>query len=408
MSLPLLSVSQLTRYIKERIDGDVKLQNIWVKGEISNFKRHSSGHLYFTLKDAESTLSCVMFRSKTLYLKFEPVQGMQILAGGYISVYERDGRYQLYAEKLEPDGIGALAVAYEQLKMKLTEEGLFDEQRKKRIPLLPNRVGIVTSPTGAAIADIVSVSKRRFPGIQLVLCPVLVQGEQAPAQIARAIELMNKQGNVDVLIVGRGGGSLEELWAFNDERVVRAVYASRIPVISAVGHETDFTLTDFAADKRAPTPSAAAELAVPDRRELIHRLTAMHARLAQAMKKRTERQRLHLLRLRDSHAFRRTQITADQYKQYVDTLTNRLMRGFRSTINERNHKFTKLAEKLAALNPLAVLKRGYSIARLHPEKDIIRSAGILKTGREIEVVLEDGSVICRVLHTQGEESEGGR
>lgn len=406
MSLPLLSVSQLTRYVKERLDNDINLQSIWIKGEISNFKRHSSGHLYFTLKDAESTLSCVMFRTKSLFLKFEPAYGMQVLAGGYVSVYERDGRYQLYVENLQPDGVGALSVAYEQLKEKLAGEGLFDDRWKKNIPLLPRRIGVVTSPTGAAIADIVSVSKRRFPGIQLLLSPVLVQGEQAPPQIVRAIELLNRVENIDVLIIGRGGGSLEELWAFNDERVVRAIFASRIPVIAAVGHETDYTLAEFVADRRAPTPSAAAEMAVPDQRELLKQLAVAHKRLGQAIKKRIEGQRLQLFRLTGSHAFRRPQIVVDQRKQYVDMLNTRLMRACNSITGEHNYKFMKLAEKLAVLNPLAVLKRGYSITRLYPQKHLIKTVADLQAGQKIEVVFTDGSVLCNVEEIQREENKG--
>ncbi|HBS59879.1 MAG TPA: exodeoxyribonuclease VII large subunit, partial [Firmicutes bacterium] len=363
MPLPLLSVSQLTRYLKERIDKDINLQNLWIKGEISNYKRHSSGHIYFTLKDAESTLPCVMFRGKALFLKFEPAHGMQVLAGGCLSIYERDGRYQLYVENLQPAGIGALSIAYEQLKEKLAAEGLFDARWKKNLPLLPRRVGIVTSPTGAALADIVSVSKRRFSGIQLILSPVLVQGELAPAQIVQAIELMNRVDDIDVLIVGRGGGSLEELWAFNDERVVRAIFASRIPVISAVGHETDYSLADFAADRRAPTPSAAAEMAVPDRRELAKHLSLTCARLVRVMQERVREQRRRLQRATESKVFRHPRRMLDQSKQYVDVLNLRLIRAFQTLTTARSHKFTKQAEKLAVLNPLAVLRRGYSIAR---------------------------------------------
>lgn len=408
MALSLLTVSQLTRYVKERIDNDINLRNIWVKGEISNFKRHSSGHLYFTLKDAESNLACVMFRSKTLFLKFEPVHGMQVLAGGGLSVYERDGRYQLYVENLQPDGIGALSIAFEQLKEKLVNEGLFDERWKKALPLLPRRVGIVTSPTGAAIADIVSVSKRRFPGIQLLLSPVLVQGEQAPAQIVRAIELLNQLADIDVLIVGRGGGSLEELWAFNDEKVVRAIFASRIPVISAVGHETDYTLADFAADQRAPTPSAAAEMAVPDRQALLNQHAALHARLTQTIIKMLEQQRTRMLHLNSSLVLRRPQKVIDQHKQYVDMLSLRLSRAIHGVVGEQYHRFAKIAEKLAALNPLAVLQRGYSITRVYPQKKIIKTIAMIEPQQEIEVILSDGLLMCRVESVQREETKVDR
>lgn len=408
MPLPLLSVSQLTRYLKERIDKDINLQNLWIKGEISNYKRHSSGHIYFTLKDAESTLPCVMFRGKALFLKFEPAHGMQVLAGGCLSIYERDGRYQLYVENLQPAGIGALSIAYEQLKEKLAAEGLFDARWKKNLPLLPRRVGIVTSPTGAALADIVSVSKRRFSGIQLILSPVLVQGELAPAQIVQAIELMNRVDDIDVLIVGRGGGSLEELWAFNDERVVRAIFASRIPVISAVGHETDYSLADFAADRRAPTPSAAAEMAVPDRRELAKHLSLTCARLVRVMQERVREQRRRLQRATESKVFRHPRRMLDQSKQYVDVLNLRLIRAFQTLTTARSHKFTKQAEKLAVLNPLAVLRRGYSIARSYPQRRIIKTIGTITPGEEIEVILADGTLLCRVEATQREEVEDDR
>jgi len=403
MSLPLLTVSQLTRYIKDHIDSNRNLQNLWVKGEISNYRRHSSGHLYFTLKDAESTLQCVMFRGKSMFLKFEPANGMQFLAGGYISVYERDGRYQMYVENLQPDGVGSLATAYEQLKERLGKEGLFDAARKKTLPLMPRKIGIVTSRTGAVISDIVSVSKRRFSGVQLILCPVLVQGDQAPAQIVKAIQLLNACSDIDVLIVGRGGGSLEELWAFNDERVVRAVYASKIPVISAVGHETDFTLTDFAADHRAPTPSAAAEMAVPDKKELVRHITTLRLRLSQIMYKKIEHQRLCLNHILKNPVLQRPKARLNQQKQLVDMLQGRLIRSFRTVAGVKNQQFMKLAEKLAVLNPHAILGRGYSIARLHPDKTLIRTIKGITKDQKIEVLLADGSLVCKVDSIFGEE-----
>lgn len=396
MALPLLTVSQLTRYLKNYLESNDNLQNVWIKGEISNYKRHSSGHIYFTLKDEESTLQCVMFRGKSLFLKFEPAHGMQVLAGGYISVYERDGRYQMYVDSLQPDGVGSLAIAYEQLKERLSSEGLFNEERKRPLPLLPQKIGIVTSRTGAVISDIASVAKRRFPGIQLILSPVLVQGDQAPQQIVKAIQMMNEYADVDVLIVGRGGGSLEELWAFNDERVVRAVYASKIPVISAVGHETDYTLTDFVADRRAPTPSAAAEMAVPDKKELVRYITSMQQRLTQAMHKQLGHERIRLNHILKHPVFARPKAQLNQQKQYIDMLHGRLLRSFSAIVGSKNHQFTKLAEKLAALNPLMVLKRGYSITRLYPEKTLIRTVKSTHINQEIEVVLTDGSLMCRV------------
>jgi exodeoxyribonuclease VII large subunit len=403
MALPLLTISELTRYIKNHIDSDRNLQNLWVKGEISNFKRHSSGHMYFTLKDAESMLQCVMFRGRSVSLRFEPSHGMQVLAGGYVSVYDRDGRYQMYVENLQPDGIGSLSLAYEQLKEKLSQEGLFDEQWKKPIPLLPRSVGIVTSPTGAAIRDIVSVSKRRFPGIQLILYPVLVQGDQAPEQIGNAIRQLNGYPDIDVLIVGRGGGSLEELWAFNDERVVRAIFASEIPVISAIGHETDFTLADFVADRRAPTPSAAAEMAVPDRRELERYLRSLRTRLTQSAQKYVMRKRLRLENLVQRPVFQRPKTQLIQQYQYVDMLQKRLTRSFHTIVNSKGQQFTKMAEKLAAMNPLAVLQRGYSITRFPDDKSIVRSIATIKPNQKIEVILPDGSLFCIVEAVQKED-----
>lgn len=403
MALPLLTVSQLTRYIKGHIDSNYELQNLWVKGELSNFKQHSSGHLYFTLKDHESTLQCVMFRGKAMFLKFEPRNGAQLLAGGYISVYERDGRYQMYVENLQPDGIGSLAAAYEQLKERLGAEGLFNEARKRTLPMVPRKVGIVTSRTGAVISDIVSVSKRRFAGIQLILSPVLVQGTHAPEQIVRAIQKLNEISDIDVLIVGRGGGSLEELWAFNDERVVRAVFNSRIPVISAVGHETDYTLTDFAADRRAPTPSAAAEMAVPDKKELVRYIGALHARLTQSVHRKISTQKVCLNNLLKHAVFQRPKARLNQQKQFLDIVHGRLIRSFINLAEIKRQHFKKVSEKLANLNPLAILKRGYSIARMHPDKTLVCSIGTIATNQQIEVVVADGSLLCTINSIVGEE-----
>ena len=260
----VFSVSQINAYAKNLLENQPELQNIWVEGEISNYRRQYSGHLYFSLKDEKSSIRCVMFSSRAKFLPFEPENDMKVMVKASVSIYERDGQFQLYLNRMEPLGVGSLALAFEQLRNRLSEEGLFDSDKKKLLPFLPKTVGVVTSPTGAAVHDIISVISRRNPGVNILLAPVLVQGPGAAEEIAKAIELFNREENVDVLIVGRGGGSLEELWAFNEEIVVRAIYASAIPIISAVGHETDFTLSDFTADIRAATPSAAAELAVPD------------------------------------------------------------------------------------------------------------------------------------------------
>jgi len=267
MKKTFLTIKEVNRYIKDLLSGDSLLSNLWVKGEISNFKQHSSGHVYFTLKDNSGSLKCVMFRSRAHYLKFKPVHGMQVLVSGYISVFERDGQYQLYAEEMLPAGAGALHLAYEQLKERLTQEGLFAQSRKRRLPFLPLSLGIVTSLTGAALRDILSIVKRRSPQTNVLIVPAVVQGEEGPRSICQALDKIYKK-QIDVIIVGRGGGSLEELWCFNNEQVVRKISESPVPIVSAVGHETDFTLSDFAADCRAATPSMAAELVVPRREEL--------------------------------------------------------------------------------------------------------------------------------------------
>ncbi len=279
-----LTVNALTKYIKRKFDADPHLQDCYVKGEISNFKQHSSGHMYFTLKDDKSRLTAVMFARENRHIKFEPENGMQVLIRGDLTVYEQTGQYQIYIKEMKPDGIGELFLAYEQLKEKLTKEGLFSQEYKKALPRYPNTVGIITSPTGAAIRDILTTIKRRYPIANIILLPALVQGDQAAPSIANAISQANDNGNIDVLIVGRGGGSIEELWAFNEEIVARAIFSSKIPIISAVGHETDFTIADFVADLRAPTPTAAAELAVPHIDELIERILNRKTRLLRSMK----------------------------------------------------------------------------------------------------------------------------
>ena len=297
---PVLTVSELTQAVKETLELDARFQNILVRGEISNFKHHTSGHMYFTLKDEKSRLKCVMFRSHNARLRFRPEDGLKVIAGGRLGVYEVAGEYQLYVEELYPEGLGALHLAFEQLKAKLQAEGLFDPARKRPLPGLPRTVGIVTSPTGAAIRDMVSVLRRRFPNVNILLAPAIVQGDAGPPSVIRALELLNWRDDVDVIIVGRGGGSLEELWTFNDEGVARAIAASRIPVISAVGHETDFTIADFVADRRAPTPSAAAEIAVPERAKLLQDVRDQEERLRLAIQKRIRQLRESLGILREA------------------------------------------------------------------------------------------------------------
>ena len=328
------SVSEVTNFIKRMFQREPVLGCIQVRGELSNFRCYASGHCYFTLKDATSCIKCVMFRSRAQGLRFRPENGMQVVVSGNISVYERDGVYQLYADRMMPEGAGDLALAFEQLKARLAAEGLFDAAHKKPLPRFPKRIGIVTSISGAVLRDIYHVSKRRWPSVQLVLKPVLVQGEEAAAQIAAAIAFFNEKYPVDVLIVGRGGGSMEDLWAFNEEPVVRAIYASKIPVISAVGHETDFTLADFASDQRAATPSQAAELAVPDRAELLRYTESLMARLAQQGKRQLQEKRLRLDACRRSAALQKPQLLLASRTQRLDHATARLDALMKSQMKE--------------------------------------------------------------------------
>lgn len=394
--MQIYSVNSLNRYIKQIIDANTVLQSVYVRGEISNFKRHYSGHCYFTLKDNDAAIKCVMFRHKSQYLKFEPQNGIKVVVGGQVTVFERDGQYQLYAELMMPEGLGELSLAYAQLKEKLAAEGLFDAENKINLPLLPQRVGVVTSPTGAALYDIITVAKRRYPGVEMVLCPVQVQGPEAPAQIASAIQMLNKHGQADVIIVGRGGGSMEELWAFNEEIVVRAIAASAIPVVSAVGHETDVTLADFAADRRAATPSQAAEIVVPDISELRRRIVSLQAMMETLMRTQFKDCRNRAARLLQSPALRHPLDMLAAKQQTVDALRDRLIMVVRQRVKEERHAFWLAAQKLSVLNPLAVLARGYSITR-NADGTIVTGYDQIKPQQEIDVVLSKGSVMAKVL-----------
>ena len=392
----VLTVSQLNRYVKSIIEQDFNLQTVFVQGEISNFTNHyKTGHYYMTVKDEFSSVKAVMFKTANMRLKFMPENSMSVIIRGRVSVFERDGQYQLYIDDMQPDGTGALSLAFEQLKNRLAAEGLFDSERKKEIPAYPQRVGVVTSPTGAAIRDIINVISRRFPLTELILCPVSVQGENAAPQIKAAIELFNEKKAADVLIVGRGGGSVEELWAFNEEIVARAVAASEIPVISAVGHETDFTICDFVADLRAPTPSAAAELAVPDKYQQIGMLDSYSKRIRAALDDRFsfERSRLELYK----SALKRL-----NPKNYIDSLRVRCDRAsmqmdaaVRSNLAVKSNEFASLCAKLDAMSPLKILSRGYGIA----SKDGVILAGVdgVGCGDRINVKLSGGSLDCEVI-----------
>ncbi|MCR4397438.1 MAG: exodeoxyribonuclease VII large subunit [Firmicutes bacterium] len=384
------SVGELTRHIKSLLDRDPLLRGVLVRGEISNFRRHTSGHVYFTLKDEACSLRCVMFRSMASGLGFDPRDGMEVVASGYVTVYERDGQYQLYVQALQPYGVGAYYLALEQLKKKLAGEGLFDPSRKRPLPRFPRRVGVVTSVRGAAIRDIVSVSRRRFPAVKLLVCDVTVQGEESPGQIVRALSLMNAVADVDVIIVGRGGGSTEELWAFNDERLARAIAASRVPVVSAVGHETDLTIADFVADVRAPTPSAAAEMVVPDAREVAAQIAESVAAMARSVDRRLRAGRDKLRMLRERPALRRPGFIVDARRQVVDELTKDLVTATRNRFASAEAKRALLAGRLDALNPLSVLRRGYSVCRRDADGKVVSSTSHVEPGDSITVRVADG------------------
>ena len=385
------TVSQINGYVKKILDHNIILNNVWVKGELSNFKRHYSGHLYITLKDEGGVLKAVMFRGAAATLAFEPADGMKVLARGRVSVYEAGGAYQLYIEEMIPDGVGELYIAYEQLKKQLADEGLFDERHKKPIPKFPKAVGVVTAPTGAAVRDIINVITRRYPMAEIILYPAKVQGTGAAESVVKAIEYFNATREVDTLIVGRGGGSIEDLWAFNEEITARAIYASEIPVISAVGHETDFTIADFVADLRAPTPSAAAEIAVPSTPELAARITADKSRIQQSIVSRIEGGRLLLKRFK----MRTPKDRIDEYSLRVDAMTRSMENSLKmKTMSLRRH-FAAQAAKLDALSPLQTLSRGYAIPT-REDGTVIRSVGEVKSGDEFTLRLKDGSKDCVV------------
>ncbi len=386
------TVSQLNRFIKQMLDGTSILNNIWVKGEISNFKRHYTGHCYLTLKDEGGVLKAVMFKANAARLAFAPENGMKVLARGRVSVYERDGSYQLYIEEMQPDGVGSLHIAYEQLKARLQEEGLFDETKKKPLPPYPNTIGVVTATTGAAIRDIINILSRRYPCAKVLIYPTLVQGEGASAGIAEAIEYFNVHKLADVLIVGRGGGSIEDLWAFNEERTARAIYASEIPVVSAVGHETDFTIADFVADLRAPTPSAAAELVVPSVAELREKILSMRSRVIMDA--------LHTIRMKRSQiekiTLRSPAAKLADNRVLLDDMTKHLIRNTKLILDRKREEIKAAAGRLDAMSPLAVLGRGYSIAK-SKDGTVIRQRGDAVSGTEFELILSDGSVGAKFL-----------
>ncbi|MGG5255113.1 exodeoxyribonuclease VII large subunit [Neobacillus sp. SM06] len=435
-----LTVTALTKYIKRKFDADPHLHDLYIKGEISNFKQHSSGHMYFTLKDEKARILAVMFSSNARMVKFFPENGMNVILRGEITVYEPSGQYQIYVKEMRPDGIGDLFLAYEQLKKRLEAEGLFAAEKKKPIPPFPKTIGVITSPTGAAVRDIITTIKRRFPIARILVFPALVQGENGASSVSAAIEKANTLTEIDVLIVGRGGGSIEELWVFNEEQVARAIHASRIPIISAVGHETDFTIADFVADLRAPTPTGAAELAVPHIDEMLERVLQRQTRLLRATSEKLRLGTERLSRLQKSYAFRYPERLYEQKLEQLDRMTERLVKGvsnfaekktneqaalsrrllvnhprllvqqadsrfgrsqkdiqrvMKQIIIKKQHEYDRIIGQLEALSPLKIMKRGYSIV-YQEDKKLVKSVDQIRPNETVSIQLTDGSLITKV------------
>ena len=395
MNSPLiLTVTQLNTYAKSIIEQDVTLSNVFVMGEISNFVDHyRSGHLYMSIKDNQSVISAVMFAGNASKLKFKPENGMSVIIRGRVSIYERDGRYQLYIDDMQPDGVGALAVAFEQMKEKLSKAGLFDNEHKMRIPEIPQKIGIVSSPTGAAVQDVLNVLNRRFPVAEIVFAGVQVQGDSAAPTIIEAIKKLNNT-DVDVIIIARGGGSAEDLWPFNDEKLAYAIYDSQIPIISGVGHETDFTICDFVADLRAPTPSAAAELCVPDIREQKYYIAALKNALDNAIESDIKDKQYNLEQLIKSSVLKNPEKIIENCELYLDTLTSKINNNFKDIFTKYSSDFTILCSKLDSLSPLKVLARGFSIAK--KDENIIVNSKDLSVGDSISIQFADGNAKAKI------------
>lgn len=393
-----MTVTELTTYIKQLVDSDMLLSNVWITGEISNYKFHTSGHMYFSLKDQGAVIKCVMFRTQNSRLKFRPEEGMRVIARGYVSVYPQGGSYQLYVDAMQPDGTGALYMAFEQLKIKLESQGLFDESRKKKIPLLPNAIGVITSPTGAVIKDITQILNRRYYNTRLIVYGSAVQGAEAPAQLIEGIRYFNKKKNVDVIILARGGGSLEDLWPFNDEKLAIAISQSEIPVISAVGHETDFSISDFVADLRAPTPSAAAELVMPEKKALKDALSLVEKRLINCLTNGLKRERDRLARLQSARSLQKPLDIINQKRQSMDTIERNLILLGRTGLERARNSLKTAIAQLNALSPLTVLSRGYGV--IHDvDGRLIRSVKKLKSGDKLVITMTDGKfeAVCDKL-----------
>ena len=398
----IFSVSEANNFIKALLDAVPQLQTIFVRGEISNYKLYPSGHHYFTLKDEGSALKCVMFRGMAGKLRFRPENGMKVIAFGRIGVFPRDGAYQLYCSELSVEGVGDLHVAFEQLKEKLFKEGLFAPEHKKPLPKYPKRIAIITSSAGAAVHDMLRILNARWPMSEVVLLPVRVQGAEAPAEIAGAIRYANHYQVADLIITGRGGGSMEDLWAFNDERVARAIYASEIPVISAVGHEPDVTISDYVADLRAATPSNAAELAVPDRQELLKKLSMMQTAMQQSVQKTLKLSRQRLNSLAEKRVLQSPLNYVEDRRVLLDFLSTRLHAAGQKTLHEKKQRFVRLTAALDAMSPLKVLSRGYSMVT-DETGTLVTSAGAVTTGQRIHVSLRSGSLMAQVEQIQEED-----
>ncbi len=412
-----LTVSQVNAYLKNKLKKDVNLQNIYIRGEISNYKTYPSGHSYFTLKDKDSQIPAVMFKGRKYGLKFQPEDGMNVIIKGKIEVYERDGKYQLYANSMTEDGIGDLHIAFEQLKKKLEKEGLFDETHKKEIPKYPQRIGVVTAQTGAAIKDIITTIERRYPHCKILVFSTLVQGDMAAGQIVRQIRHA-QQYDIDTLIVGRGGGSIEDLWPFNEEIVAREIYACRIPVISAVGHQIDVTISDYVADKRAATPTAAAEIAVPETREVRYKISQLSQRVNKSINDKLTLNREKVENISQNQIFKNPESIYEIKEMHLDNLIGKLNLTSSNIISKNRNKLLKIesravlrnpkevtkakretflrnVDKLKILNPLLTLKRGYSIAKINDK--VISSAKDVKSGDELDIEFDDGTINTKVI-----------
>ncbi len=397
MSGSVLTVSQVNFFLKSLIEGDGRLSDILIGGEISNFTDHyKSGHLYFSLKDERSVIKAVMFAGSARRLRFRPQNGMKVIIRGRISVYEPSGQYQLYAEDMQPDGVGALSLAYEQLKARLAEEGLFDREHKRPLPPYPERIGVITSPSGAAVRDILQITSRRWPIAEIIFCPVLVQGEGAPAQLAEAVQALNRASACDVIIIGRGGGSLEDLWAFNDEALARTVYGSAIPIVSAVGHETDFTICDFVADLRAPTPSAAAELCTPDFLEEQERLESFHRYFWEESKNLVEYLRQSVDILVQDSPLHNPAAYIQACRGRLQELAERLVRCEQAHLEKNRGALSVLAGKLDSLSPLRVLSRGYAVV-YDGKGSAVEDAEMLSPGEVVTIRAASGSALAEIL-----------